>query len=63
MNKIASAVVTLAALAATSAQAALDPAITTAVTDAGTDGKLLAGMVLVVLIGIAAFKWLRSAGK
>lgn len=46
---------------ATSANAALDPAVTTAITTAGTDGATLGGLILAVLIGIAAFKWLRGA--
>lgn len=59
MNKIALAVVSL--VAATSANAALDPAVTTSITNAGTDGALLGSAILAVLIGIAAFKWLRGA--
>jgi hypothetical protein len=44
-----------------SANAALDPSITTAISNAGTDGATLGGLILAVIIGIAAFKWLRRA--
>ncbi|MDO8971178.1 MAG: major capsid protein [Saprospiraceae bacterium] len=59
MNKIVLAVVSLAAVS--SANAALDPAVTSAISTAGTDGAMLGGLILAVLIGIAAFKWLRGA--
>lgn len=61
MNKIVAVGATLATLAASQANAALDPAVTAAISTAGTDGAMLGGLILAVLIGIAAFKWLRSA--
>lgn len=59
ISKIALAVVTLAT--AVSAHAELPAAVTTSISTAGTDGAMLGGLILAVLIGIAAFKWLRGA--
>lgn len=59
MNKIALAVVSLSVAA--SAHAELPAAVTTSISTAGTDGAMLGGLILAVLIGIAAFKWLRAA--
>lgn len=63
MNKQFRIVVTSAALLAAvgSANAALSADITTAITGAGTDAAALGVAVLVVLVGIRAFKWLRKA--
>lgn len=44
-----------------SAQAAVPAAVTTAITDAGTDAATVGGLVLVVIVGIASFKYLRKA--
>lgn len=44
-----------------SANAAVDAAITTALTAAGADGATVATAVLVVLVGIVAFKYIRRA--
>lgn len=55
------AALSLFGLTAGTANAALDPAVTTAISTAGTDGAMLGGLILAVLIGIAAFKWLRGA--
>lgn len=41
--------------------AAVPAAVTTAITDAGTDSATVAGAVLVVIVGIFAFKLLRRA--
>ncbi|MDD5323304.1 MAG: major capsid protein [Methylococcales bacterium] len=46
---------------AESANAALSTDVTTAISTAATDGATLGGLILAVLIGIAAFKWLRGA--
>ncbi len=43
------------------AHAALDADITTALETAKTDGMAIGGLVLVVIIAIAAFKYLRRA--
>lgn len=48
-------------LAAASAQAEVPAAVTTAITTAGTDAAVIGAAVLVVLIGIAAFKMMRRA--
>lgn len=43
------------------ASAAVPEAVTSALTGAGTDAATIGGAVLVVLIGIAAFKYMRKA--
>ncbi len=44
-----------------SASAAIDAAVTTALTGAGTDAATVGGAVLVVIVAIFAFKLLRKA--
>jgi hypothetical protein len=52
----------LAALVGTSsAFAAVPVAVTDAITAAGTDAAVVGGAVLVVLVGIKAFKYIRRA--
>jgi len=47
---------------ATSAQAAIDTAgVTTALTEAGTAAAAVGAAVLVVVVGIKAFKYIKSA--
>lgn len=41
--------------------AAVDPAITTKLTEAGTDSAVIGGAVLVLIIGISAFRFMRKA--
>lgn len=41
--------------------AAVDAAVTTKLTEAGTDAAVIGGAVLVLIIGIAAFKFMRKA--
>lgn len=48
-------------LTAGSAFAAVPAEVTTAISDAGTDAAVIGGAVLVVLVGIAAFKYMRRA--
>lgn len=43
------------------AQAALDPAITTAISSGVTDAATLGGLILAFVVGIAVFRHLRSA--
>jgi len=43
------------------AQAAVDAGVTTAISNAGADGATIGGAVLAVIVGIAAFKYLRRA--
>jgi len=58
MNKL---ILTLMAfLAPVAAFAALPAGVETAITAAGTDAATMAGAILVVLIGIVAFKYLRK---
>jgi hypothetical protein len=47
--------------AAGSALAALDTEVTTAITAGKTDALALGALVIAVIIGIAALKWLRKA--
>lgn len=65
MNKIQKAGLVVAAVASsfvTSAQAAIDTAgITSALTDAGTAAGVVGAAVLIVVVGIKAFKYIRSA--
>ncbi|MFP3890742.1 MAG: major capsid protein [Ralstonia sp.] len=46
---------------AVAANAAVDPSVTTALTGAGTDAATVGAAVLVVIVGIFAFKMLRKA--
>ncbi|MDZ4190412.1 MAG: major capsid protein [Pseudomonas sp.] len=55
------AVAAVGLLAAQQAHAALPTGVTTALTDAQADGVEIAGIVLGVIIAIAAFKYLRRA--
>ena len=61
LNKMGLGVATLGLLSVGSAQAAVDPAITTALTDAGTDAAVVAGAILLVLIGIKVFSFIQLA--
>ena len=61
MKKLFAAGSALALAAAQSAHAALPTGVTDAITTAGTDAAVVGGAVLVVLIGIAAFKYIRKA--
>lgn len=46
---------------ALASQAAVDAGVTTALTDAKADAMVVGGAILVVLVAIAAFKFLRKA--
>ena len=61
MRGVVSGVALLGAMIAPAAFAAVPADVTTAITDAGTDAATIGGAVLVVIVGIAAFKWLRRA--
>ena len=50
-----------ALLVSASSFAALDAGVETAITGAGTDAAIVGGAVLVVIVGIMAFKWIRKA--
>lgn len=56
LKKIGSAVVAVAPL---SALAAVPTEVSTALTDGKADAMTVAGLSLVILIGIAAFKYMR----
>jgi hypothetical protein len=60
MNKKYFAIPALSLLAGAS-QAAVDAGVTTALTTAGTDAATVGAAVLVVIVGIFAFKILRKA--
>lgn len=49
------------ALVTPAAFAAIPEGVTTAISTAGTDVATVGGAVLVVIVGIAVFKWLRRA--
>lgn len=57
----AASVVALPLLLAGQAHAALPEGVTTALDTAKTDAMTVGGLVLVVIIGIAAFKFIRRA--
>lgn len=57
MNKIVS--IAGLSMLASQAFAAVPADVTTALTDAKTDSLAVAGLALVVIIGIAAFKYMR----
>jgi hypothetical protein len=48
------------AFGAGSAQAAVDPAVTSAITAMGTDAVTVASAVLVAIIGVVAIKFIRK---
>ncbi|MBP8170684.1 MAG: phage coat protein [Pseudomonas sp.] len=60
-RQLASGVAASALLIGTHAHAALPAGVEAAVTEAQTDGVALAGLVLAVIIAIAAFKYIRRA--
>jgi hypothetical protein len=55
------AVAAVAAVLPVSVFAAVDAAVTTALTTAGTDAATVGAAVLVIIVGIYAFKLLRKA--
>lgn len=61
MNKIKALFAAGSTVVAGSAFAAVPEGVTTAITTAGSDAAVIGGAVLVVLIGIAAFKYMRRA--
>lgn len=61
LNKVVLASSALMAFGASTAFAALPEGVTTALETAKTDGVEMAGIVLGVIIAIAAFKYIRRA--
>jgi len=62
MNKIRLSALAVAAFVSTSASAAIDTApVTTALTDAGAAAGVVGAAVLVVVVGIKAFKYIKQA--
>lgn len=59
-KKISGVLVSVAPL---SAFAAVPAAVSTSVTDAGTDAATIAGLVLVAIIGLLAFKLMRKGAQ
>lgn len=47
--------------AVTNVHAEVPAAVSTAINGAGADAAVVGGLVLVVLVGIMAFKWIRKA--
>lgn len=52
---------TLSMLFGSAAHAAVPASVTTALTDAATDSVTVAGLALAIIVGIAAFKYMRRA--
>ncbi len=61
MNKIKALFVAGSVLVASAVQAAVPAGVTTAIETAGTDASTIGGGVLIVLVGIAAFKYMRRS--
>lgn len=61
IKRNAAVVAVISSAAVTSVHAAVDPGVSTAITGAGADAAVVGGLVLVVLVGIMAFKWIRKA--
>lgn len=61
MKLIKSVVAFASTVAAGSVFAAVPAEVTTAITEAGTDAAVIGGAVLVVIVAIAAFKYMRRA--
>jgi len=61
MNKFARFSLAGLAVIGSAAQAAVPEGVTTAITTAGTDAATVGGAVIVVLVSIAAFKYMRRA--
>lgn len=61
MNKLKTLFLVGSIAVASAVQAAVPAGVTTAIDTAGADAATIGGAVLVVLIGIAAFKYMRRA--
>lgn len=61
IKRTTAAVAVISVGAVTNVYAALPAGVETAIESAGTDAALVGGLVLVVLVGIMAFKWIRKA--
>jgi len=61
MNKIKALFVAGSVVVASAVQAAVPAGVTTAIETAGTDATTIGGAVLIVMVGIAAFKYMRRA--
>lgn len=61
MKKIKALFVAGSVVVASAVQAAVPADVTTAIETAGTDAATIGGAVLVVIVGIAAFKYMRRA--
>lgn len=61
MNKIKALFVAGSVVVASAVQAAVPAGVTTAIETAGTDASTIGGAVLIVMVGIAAFKYMRRA--
>lgn len=59
MKKKLAYLASLSALLATQAQAAVPVAVTTALGDAATDGAAVAGLALIAVVTVVAFKYMR----
>lgn len=61
INAVRSLIASGALVAAGAANAAVDAAVTTKITEAAADVATIGAAVLVVMVGIKVFKWVRGA--
>lgn len=61
MKKIKALFVAGSVVVASAAQAAVPAGVTAAIETAGTDATTIGGAVLIVMVGISAFKYMRRA--
>lgn len=61
MKKIKALFVAGSVVVASAVQAAVPAGVTAAIETAGTDATTIGGAVLIVMVGIAAFKYMRRA--
>ncbi|MFP6860108.1 major capsid protein [Pseudomonas sp.] len=61
IKRTTAAVAAISVGAVTNVYAEVPTGVSTAITAAGADAAVVGGLVLVVLVGIMAFKWIRKA--
>lgn len=61
IKRKAAVVAVISAGAVTNVYAEVPAAVSTAINGAGADAAVVGSLVLVVLVGIMAFKWIRKA--
>jgi hypothetical protein len=61
IKRTTAAVAVISVGAVTNVYAEVPAGVSTAITGAGADAAVVGGLVLVVIVGIMAFKWIRKA--